>query len=573
MYKQSFRVCFCFRRRFRTNVAEAPEDVEMMFRKYSENGIMNIDHLQRFLEEIQGESSDTKAQAIFNNLKHLGIFQRRGLRLEDFFRYLFGDLNLAFSPSQGVYQDMGAPLSHYYIFTGHNSYLTGNQLSSDSSVTPIIRALNRGVRAIELDLWPNSKKNDIDVLHGGTLTAPVKLIKCLRAIKDHAFTASEYPLVITFEDHLTPDLRKEVARMVTATFGDMLYVPRSEYLNGFPSPESLRRRILISTKPPEHTKGESIKEKPSADKQRDTADDDIWESVQQQQDMDEDHLEEEEEEDKDENNAVPEYRSLIAIHAGKMKSGSSLKALFNDIEKVSRLSLSEQELENAIRKHGRDIIRFTRRNLLRVYPKGLRLDSSNYNPMLGWTHGAQMVAFNMQGYGKYLWIMEGMFRGNGGCGYIKKPDVLLKNLDDPASYSESTSSAIISRLKVKVYMGEGWHLEFGLSHFDFYSPPDLYVKVGIVGVRKDTETRKTSAIEDEWIPVWNEEFCFSISAPELALLNVVVRDYDTSGKDDFAGQTCLPVTELRSGIRSVPLYSRKGEKFKHVKLLMRFEFE
>lgn len=71
-----------------------------------------------------------------------------------------------------------------------------------------------------------------------------------------------------------------------------------------------------------------------------------------------DHLEEEEEEeDKDENNAVPEYRSLIAIHAGKMKSGSSLKALFNDIEKVSRLSLSEQELENAIRNHGRDIIR------------------------------------------------------------------------------------------------------------------------------------------------------------------------------------------------------------------------
>lgn len=32
-------------------------------------------------------------------------------------------------------------------------------------------------------------------------------------------------------------------------------------------------------------------------------------------------------------------------------------------------------------------------------------------------------------------------------------------------------------IQIKVYMGEGWHLEFGLSHFDFYSPPDLYVKV------------------------------------------------------------------------------------------------
>jgi len=26
----------------------------------------------------------------------------------------------------------------------------------------------------------------------------------------------------------------------------------------------------------------------------------------------------------------------------------------------------------------------------------MRLDSSNYDPMLGWRHGAQMVAFNMQ---------------------------------------------------------------------------------------------------------------------------------------------------------------------------------
>lgn len=44
-----------------------------------------------------------------------------------------------------------------------------------------------------------------------TLTAPVTLIKCLKSIKDHAFVKSPYPVVITFEDHLTPKLQAKVA--------------------------------------------------------------------------------------------------------------------------------------------------------------------------------------------------------------------------------------------------------------------------------------------------------------------------------------------------------------------------
>jgi phosphatidylinositol phospholipase C delta len=45
-----------------------------------------------------------------------------------------------------------------------------------------------------------------------------------------------------------------------------------------------------------------------------------------------------------------------------------------------------------------------------------------------------------------------------------------------------------------------------------------------------------------------------------------------SEKDDFGGQTCLPLLELRSGIRAVSLHSQKGDKYNSVKLLMRFEF-
>ncbi|XP_042426071.1 phosphoinositide phospholipase C 2-like [Zingiber officinale] len=46
-----------------------------------------------------------------------------------------------------VYKDRTAPIAHY-IFTGHNSYITGNQLCSICSDEPIIQPLQNGVRVI-----------------------------------------------------------------------------------------------------------------------------------------------------------------------------------------------------------------------------------------------------------------------------------------------------------------------------------------------------------------------------------------------------------------------------------------
>lgn len=38
--------------------------------------------------------------------------------------------------------------------------------------------------------------------------------------------------------------------MINQTFGDILFAPGSECLKDFPSPESLKKRVIISTKPP-----------------------------------------------------------------------------------------------------------------------------------------------------------------------------------------------------------------------------------------------------------------------------------------------------------------------------------
>ncbi|PSS34473.1 Phosphoinositide phospholipase [Actinidia chinensis var. chinensis] len=589
MSGHTYKVCCCFHRRFAITAAEAPPEIKAMFDRYSDNGLMDAERLRRFLIEVQKQENATveEAQRIMeglHDLKHLNLFHRRAIHLDTFFRFLFGDSNPPLSPLIGVHHDMTAPLSHYFIHTGHNSYLTGNQLSSDCSDVPIIQALQRGVRVIELDIWPNSAKDNVEVLHGRTLTTPVELIKCLKSIKDHAFSASEYPVVITLEDHLTPDLQAKVAEMVTQTFGEILFSPGSECLKEFPSPESLKKRIIISTKPPkEYLESKELKGKEDeSQKEKDSAYEEAWgrevpDITTDVKDDTDEGMDDQDAEDLDDGDpksqqiAAPEYKRLIAIHAGKGKGGLQ-DWLRVDPDKVRRLSLSEQELEKAVITHGKEIVRFTQRNILRVYPKGIRFDSSNYNPLIGWMHGAQMVAFNMQGYGRSLWVMHGMFKANGGCGYVKKPDFLLKLGSNNEVFDPRATLPVKTTLKVTVYMGEGWHLDFRPTHFDPYSPPDFYTRVGIAGVPADTVMKKTKPIEDNWVPVWNEEFEFPLTVPELALLRIEVHEYDMSEKDDFGGQTCLPVSELRSGIRAVPLHSQKGEKYKSVKLLMRFQF-
>ena len=84
-------------------------------------------------------------------------------------------------------------------------------------------------------------------------------------------------------------------------------------------------------------------------------------------------------------------------------------------------SLHESRAKNLCRKHSQRMLEHTETQLVRVYPAGMRIDSSNFNPLLVWSCGIQMVAMNYQTSDPNLHMHNSLFAGSNG--YVLKPQV------------------------------------------------------------------------------------------------------------------------------------------------------
>ena len=63
--------------------------------------------------------------------------------------------------------------------------------------------------------------------------------------------------------------------------------------------------------------------------------------------------------------------------------------------------------------------------LTRIYPDGVRQDSSNLDPSLAWSLGSHMVCLNFQTWDINMRLNFAKFLVNGSCGYVPKPPYML----------------------------------------------------------------------------------------------------------------------------------------------------
>ncbi|EDQ91840.1 uncharacterized protein MONBRDRAFT_23046 [Monosiga brevicollis MX1] len=192
----------------------------------------------------------------------------------------------------------------------------------------------------------------------------------------------------------------------------------------------------------------------------------------------------------------------------------------------------------------------------RVYPAGRRIDSSNFNPLIPWSAGCQMLAMNWQHRDVFQRLYHNFFsRLNGGCGFVLKPiwmrdpQTLDRQLNSEVSQSRQIGLTVMSALNLPM-VDAGYSVEVQLFSASQSQATGSFSTLKVYGQAPNADEAVS--------PVWMQSTEFTVDRPAVAMLcfrvvctREVVDEMGNKTLEDVSYETCFPVAELLQGYRTI----------------------
>ncbi|KAL6159416.1 hypothetical protein ACJQWK_05750 [Exserohilum turcicum] len=561
-----------------------------------------------------------------------------------FASYFMSGLANVMKPAQPL--DESHPISNYFVSSSHNTYLTGNQLSSDSSVDAYKNVLMRGCRCVEVDVWdgdaPSDSSSDEEaamgnpgasdarrekkksksglsirkrlglkfgtkdksddeepappphqpdsqkiqpwhsasytsraeprVFHGYTLTKDMTFRAVCATIRDYAFTVSNLPLIVSLEVHAGPEQQEIMVELMQEYWKGMLLEEpldptQSLATVALPRLQDLENKILVKVKrghiQPASTPGASTP------------------PLEHVTSVESAGSEEEIGPDGEKKPPAPKPKIIESLsRLGVYFGGYSYKGLDTPEAKIPThiFSLSEGVLMELHEQNPVGLFEHNKHYLMRAYPKGLRLTSSNLNPSVFWRAGVQIVALNWQRWDGGMMQNEALFAGT--PGWVLKPEGYRSTSKEP---TQKTAIAHHD-MDLSIEFIAGQHIPLPPEEDD---PKDFkpYVKIelhveshqernaepvpGNGRSQKGEYKLKTKTARGPNPDFGGEVVKFTGVqgvTDELTFVRFKVMDDERLG-DDLAAWACFRIDRLQSGYRILHLYDANGVVSKGVLLV------
>ncbi|NXL33517.1 PLCH1 phosphodiesterase, partial [Glaucidium brasilianum] len=229
-------------------------DLYLLLLSYSDKkDHLTVEELAQFLK-VEQKMSNVTPEYCLDIIQKFEVSEENKkqnvLGIEGFTNFMRSPACDIFNPLHcEVHQDMDQPLCNYFIASSHNTYLTGDQLLSQSRVEMYARVLQDGCRCIEVDCWDGPDGEPV-VHHGYTLTSKILFRDVAETINKYAFIKNEFPVILSIENHCSIQQQKKIAQYLKEIFGDKLDL--SSVVTGdsreLPSPQDLKGKILVKGK-------------------------------------------------------------------------------------------------------------------------------------------------------------------------------------------------------------------------------------------------------------------------------------------------------------------------------------